>query len=918
MRVWAWRLAVGLVIVACGGPPRPPSRVVKFESEVHSATLDNGIRVLVAQDTSTNLVEVGVRFDVGSASDPEGRAGLAHLVEHLMFQVRSDDHPIAADMAAVAIGFNAYTSWDSTHYMTTARADQLARVLELEALRFGQSCSTIPEATFEREREVVRNELRLRSGGIFADFFQFILEQVYPKGHPYQRAVIGDDEQLSALTLQDACDFVDAHYRPDRMVVVVSGNVEARAATGLVAQHLGVLTGISTTSLPAFPAPRAAGRTVRRDMATDFPALVISWPMPPEHSDLFPAAAIAVDLVVRDLTRSAGQFAFTMQVGGARAPVALMVLPFVDSASDVDDALQAVWKAVERTEDYRGGIALEHLVNGSAQSLLTRFDALWSRVNGFADTMQFAPDRHFFAHRLETLDTLIAEDVANAATSVLAKDRATIVIVEPSDDDGSPLEQSTLSYRGQSHEADEWKAPIDAAEATRALDIPITPSMLDSAEQFELENGLRVIMLRTSSAPVMSVRLVFFGGSADDPEEKTGLALLSAKLLEYQSIDTRGDDTAVYEALYRFGSSVHVDVDADHTVFSVDGLSSHMDAMLAGISGLVHDGRYYDRTLKKWRESSDKKSRTKKKKGTKTRRQKKAEKQTEARREYRLALYQATYGDDHPYAREDDRLRLDAKNISLEDMKAHRQRHFNASNGILIITGQYDVDLTKEHVKYRFDDLRGGEVFDLERPEPAPRTSRVIASVASDDSAPTTTIDVAYPVPANDERVAERLVLARIVNERVSRVRHTLGAAYAVSARQVVNAGPGMLRITAFVDSKRADEALVAITGELAALREPGVDLSEAFARARREVLKGLLADESGARQSASRIVAIAKKGDELTYYTSLAKRVMNLTVDDLMPILREELSVDREFIGLYGPEASIELAIEQAGLQDS
>src|SRR6266545_4660605 len=273
--------AVAVAPAACRTAPPPPSRFIRLESTAQSLRLANGLRVMAVEDHATNLVEVGVRLDVGSASDPIGKGGLAHLVEHLMFQVASapEGRPIGAALSAVAIGFNARTTWEATQYVSVARADQLERLVELEAHRFAASCATIDPGTFAREREVVKNELRQRrrpSG----DDLEVLLRQVVPPDHPYARSVGGTDLEVSGLTLADVCAFMDAHYRPDRMVLVVTGDISASQAIRAAARHLGALTGHSTGPPPAYPAFAPGRRRFRGDILAGGAAVLVAWPMP--------------------------------------------------------------------------------------------------------------------------------------------------------------------------------------------------------------------------------------------------------------------------------------------------------------------------------------------------------------------------------------------------------------------------------------------------------------------------------------------------------------------------------------------------------------------------------------------------------------------------------------------------------------
>ena len=98
----------------------------------------NGLRFVIMPDPTTQLVEVDVHYEVGSREDPVGKAGLAHLVEHLMFQTRPDGpdtQPIFQTLMDISTFMNAFTNEDMTHYWTTVHAENLDAMLKIEAMR---------------------------------------------------------------------------------------------------------------------------------------------------------------------------------------------------------------------------------------------------------------------------------------------------------------------------------------------------------------------------------------------------------------------------------------------------------------------------------------------------------------------------------------------------------------------------------------------------------------------------------------------------------------------------------------------------------------------------------------------------------------------------------------------------------------
>jgi predicted Zn-dependent peptidase len=177
-------------------------------------------------------------------------------------------------------------------------------------------------------------------------------------------------------------------------------------------------------------------------------------------------------------------------------------------------------------------------------------------------------------------------------------------------------------------------------------------------------------------------------------------------------------------------------------------------------------------------------------------------------------------------------------------------------------------------------------------------------------------VEIAYATRQEPRMRAARMVVARMLRERMARVRDVLGAAYRVSASHEDNPGPSMFLVSAAVDARRADEALVTMLVELARLRAGAApDLAESFVRARREVLYMLLAEESGADSAGARIAALVEQGESLGGERALARQIMALTVDDLEPVLAADLSSANETIALLGPPDSIRAARRAAGL---
>ena len=133
-----------VVLAACRSPRSnvrfgslvASERSVDYDPGIVSWKLANQLTVAMMPDQRVNLVSVEVRYLVGAVEDPPGKTGLAHLVEHLMFARRAEPGgPEIYGRLSAALGYNARTTWDWTHYYEIGLASRLDDLLAIEAAR---------------------------------------------------------------------------------------------------------------------------------------------------------------------------------------------------------------------------------------------------------------------------------------------------------------------------------------------------------------------------------------------------------------------------------------------------------------------------------------------------------------------------------------------------------------------------------------------------------------------------------------------------------------------------------------------------------------------------------------------------------------------------------------------------------------
>ncbi|MDO8835306.1 MAG: pitrilysin family protein [Vicinamibacterales bacterium] len=246
---------------------RPPTLAYQH------TVLPNGLSLIVLEDHSTPIVNVQVWYHVGSKDERRGRTGFAHLFEHLMFKgsknVKPDQHTTLLTAAGGLT--NAYTTEDVTVYWNTVPSSHLPLALWLEADRM--ATLRIDRETFEREREVVKEERRMRiENQPYGRLAEIIYDQAF-QVHPYKHQTIGAMKDLDAAKVEDVREFFRTYYVPNNATLVVAGDVDTKQVIDLTTRYFGRIPKRGRPiprDMPAEPPVTAARRVELRE----------SWPLP--------------------------------------------------------------------------------------------------------------------------------------------------------------------------------------------------------------------------------------------------------------------------------------------------------------------------------------------------------------------------------------------------------------------------------------------------------------------------------------------------------------------------------------------------------------------------------------------------------------------------------------------------------------
>lgn len=200
-----------------------------FVSALHATSvqeflLDNGLKVLLLENHKSPAVTFQVWYRVGSRNERDGKSGLAHFLEHMMFKGTPKTEPEEYSRIIAKNGgrSNAFTTTDVTVYFATMSREKIGIQLDLEAERMTQAL--LGEKYFEPEKKVIQEERRLRTDDNPVSALAEVANALAYIVHPYRRPIIGWMDDIVNLTRQDLVEFYRQYYLPNNAFIVVTGD----------------------------------------------------------------------------------------------------------------------------------------------------------------------------------------------------------------------------------------------------------------------------------------------------------------------------------------------------------------------------------------------------------------------------------------------------------------------------------------------------------------------------------------------------------------------------------------------------------------------------------------------------------------------------------------------------------------------
>ncbi|MBQ4616073.1 MAG: insulinase family protein [Mailhella sp.] len=509
--------------------------MVQAVSGIQTFRLQNGLTVLVKEDSRFPLVAVRLFVKAGSAWEKPEEAGMSHLLEHMVFKGSKTSGPGVDKKVENAGGsMNAYTSYDLTTYLTDLPAAKWKEAMT--AVRDLAFDPLLRQSDLDAEREVVLAEKKQRGDSPMTRLVQTTMAHVL-KGTPYQTPVIGTEEALRGITPDMMREYIKRRYDPRDMVLSVAGDVQAAAVLDEARELFGGYTNrnILKVEPSVDPASLARGLVVDvQDGPWNKAFVSLAFPLPGMKDGLLPAADVLSHLLSGDDTsllprtlRIEKQMVDAVDASSMsfeRAGVFLIIAQL-----DADKTETYLSDMASRLASLKASDFTDAQIARAKLNLEDNYLRGLETIPNIAETMGaeyfYDPASVGGERWLAAVRGVDRAQIQQVIDQWLRPDALTVAALVPQGKGGAKAALDEASARAAVTAA--WPAAGVKSKAAKAekKDTALRTEVLDLGE------GRTLVLLPDRSLPYVSASLAFSGGELLAKDDEEGLAALTASAL---------------------------------------------------------------------------------------------------------------------------------------------------------------------------------------------------------------------------------------------------------------------------------------------------------------------------------------------------------------------------------------------------
>ena len=839
-------------------------------------TLENGLKVVLIEDHSAPVVALNVWVRTGSADERPDEAGMAHVFEHMLFKgtQRRAVGEIAATVEAAGGNINAFTSFDMTVYHITMASRDAA--VGIDVLADAVQHSTFDPEELARELDVVVKEIERGQDSPDTVLSQAIFDLAYTR-HPYRLPVIGTEASVRAMTREQMLAFLRRWYVPNNMTFVIAGDFDPQAALHQIRDAFRDAQPNRELVHAREPEPH---QPARRGLVVRAPfeqtQLGIAYPISRfTDSDTAYLNLLSVVLGGGDVSRLClsvkDRAQLVHQIGASPYTPLDPGLFFIDARLDpenVELTLTAIAGEVERLRRFGpSSVELERARTNLLADSVREKETMdgQAQKHGYYETL--ADGIELEAAYLEQIRSATVEDLQRVAIAYLEPARANVALLLP---------------EAQRPELDD--AALLAAYATPPSARSVTLTELgNGVVRGVLPNGLRVVVKRSTTVPLVSLRLAFLGGQLAETQDTQGMTAFLAEMLERgterrSAAELAAEVESIAGGLTGFSGRNTFGLTAEF-------LSRSLDSGLELFSDTLLRPRFAPEEIEKVR------------------------RETLAaieRREDNLAqqafdLFAETLYVDHPYRFRTDGTRDTVRGIDASALRKYYAAYAQPGNAVLSVVGDVEPDRLLEALEIYLRGWEGHPAGLPARELPLAPTARREVAIAKNRKQ--IHIVFGFPGLALDDPDGPALdVLTQILSGQGGRLflelRDRQSLAYTVTAFSIAGVDPGSFGVYIATEGAMLDTAMRGIEKELRKILEEPIAQHEVD-RARAYVIGSQAVSLQRFGNQATALSLDELYGLGATYHLEYDKRVGAVNVDDVRRVAQRVLQLDTPIVAI-------------------
>lgn len=891
--------------------PEPPlsmlpssTPTVALTQNVQKTVLDNGLTVLTKELHTAPVVSVQVWYRVGSRNECSGLNGISHLLEHLMFK-GTRDRPIQFGRLFSALGsqFNAFTSYDQTAYYGTVERDKLKALLLLEADRMTNAL--INPEQLSSEKRVVISELQGYENDPSYRLERAVRQVAFPQA-AYGLPVGGLETDVAGFTVEQVRDYYQHFYSPNNATLVIVGDFDTEPTLQAVKAAFGSIPQSQTADSPAplepqaaiapsHPTPQKMPIVLREPGSAALLHAVYSLPNV-SHPDV-PAlhvldfiltggrsSRLYQALVESGLASDISGYAANM-IGAGWYDLSVTAA----SGQKLTKIDQVVQRSLANLRDRPVSAAeLQRAKTQLRAALVLRNREVTSQAMQLADDQSSTGDFRYSDRLLAAIAQVSATDVQRVAQTYLKPEQRTVGFFEPTQLQAGTTKTGSSTQTSENFSPGEPVSPAEVEQYLPAIDSSTTPAALHLPEQFTLPNGLTILLLPDSSTPTVTLSGHLKAGTEFDPNDRAGLADLTAENL------MNGTKTktalALAESLENRGADLTFEANREGVLIDGAGLAQDLPLLVQTLADVLQNATFpaRDVELSRQRALTDLE-----------------ELLDDPRALGRRVFQQAIYPETHPFHSFSTAESL--RQITRADLVQFYHTHYRPDATVLTLVGDFDPAEVRSLLTQAFGNWSA--------PEPAPSLSFPQVSL------PTTTRRLQAKLPGKAQSVTylgyqgidrqdPRYYAALVLNEILGgdtlssrlgvEIRDRQGLTYGIYSYFQAGSEPGPFLISMQHSPEDTEQAIASTVALLQQMRSQGVTAAE-VAAAKQSLASGYPVELADPDSLADQILMNAVYGLKRAELREFADKVQAVTVEQVNQAIQELLHPDHLVIVTAG-----------------